>query len=127
MASESIQPAVEPRTLRAVSEYLTVIEEAPALFQVVSESGSSYLVDLREPACNCPDFQHRDEVTACKHIIRTRLAVGQIDTTALERRLTERADQLEANATDLEQQASELAETAHELRKARSRLEEVVE
>lgn len=125
MASESIQPDVDSRTVRAATEYMTVVEEARALFEVTTESGSVYTVDLREPACTCPDFQYRDEVTACKHQRRVRLAVGQVDTTALKRQLEERADQLEANATDLKKQAQELAERAKELRNARSRLAEV--
>jgi predicted nucleic acid-binding Zn finger protein len=125
MTSESVQPDIEPRTIRAATEHMTVIEESDALFEVTTQSGSAYTVDLREPACTCPDFQHRTEVQECKHIRRVRLEVGQVDTDALEARLTETADDLEANATDLKQQAQQLAETADELRDAMDRLEEV--
>ena len=31
MSSESVQPEVEPRTIRAATEHMTVIEEAPAM------------------------------------------------------------------------------------------------
>jgi len=88
MSSKSVQPDIESRTLRAAKERMTVIEEVRSLFSVTTQSGSEYTVDLREPACTCPDFQYRDEVTECKHIIRTRLTVGQVDTDAFEVRLS---------------------------------------
>lgn len=125
MSSESVQPDIEPRTLRAATEDMTVVEDERAMFSVTTQNGSEYTVDLREPACTCPDYQYREEVTECKHIIRTRLTVGQVDTNALEARLSETADDLDANAADLEQQAQELGETADELRDALDRLEEV--
>lgn len=125
MSSESVQPDIEPRTIRAAIEHMTVIEEAQALFSVTTQSGSEYTVDLREPACTCPDFQYRDEVTECKHIIRTRLTVNQINIDGLEARLAATADDLDDNATDLKQQAQDLTETADELRDAIDRLEEV--
>mgnify|MGYP006290748019 CR=1 FL=1 len=124
----SIQPDIEPRTIRAATEHMTVIEEARSLFSVTTQSGSEYTVDLREPACTCPDFEHRSEQLGeqgCKHVRRVRLEVGQVDTDALEARIVETADDLDANAADLEQQAQELAETAEELRDALNRLEEV--
>lgn len=121
----SVQPDIEPRTLRAASEHMTVIEEARSLFSVTTQSGSEYTVDLREPACTCPDFEYRDGVKECKHIRRVRIEMGQVDTDALESRLAETADNLDANAADLEQQAQELAETADELRDALDRLGEV--
>ena len=124
----SVQPDIEPRTIRAATEHMTVIEEARSLFSVTAQSGSEYTVDLREPACTCRDFEHRSEQLGdqgCKHIRRVRIEVGQVDTDTLEARLAETADDLDANATDLKQQAQELAETAKELRDALDRLEEV--
>lgn len=125
MSSESVQPDIEPRTIRAATEHMTVIEEARSLFSVTTQSGSEYTVDLREPACTCPDFEYRDGVKECKHIRRVRIEVGQVDTDALEARLAETADDHDANATNLEQKAQELAETANELRDASDRLGEV--
>jgi len=125
MSSESVQPDIESRTLRAATEHMTVMEEARSVFSVTTQSGSEYTVDLREPACTCPDFQHRQSVEECKHIRRVRIEVGQVDTDALEARLAETADDLDANATDLVQQAQELTETADELRDALDRLEVV--
>ena len=125
MSSESVQPEVEPRTIRAATEYMTVIEQAPAMFSVTTESGSEYTVDLREPACTCPDFQHREEVTECKHIIRTRLIVNQIDVESLEEELERTASELAMSAEQLEQQADDLHAEASNLEDAIDRLQEV--
>jgi len=125
MSSESVQPDIGPRTLRAATEHMTVIEEAQSLFSVTTQSGSEYTVDLREPACTCPDFEYRESVSECKHIRRVRIEVGQVDVETLETELIETADNLESNAADLEDQAQELTNTAYELRDALNRLEEV--
>ncbi len=125
MSSESIQPEVDARTVRAAREHMTVIEEARAMFSVTTQSGSEYTVDLREGVCSCPDFTHREPEGGCKHLRRTRIEVGQVDTDALEARLASTADDLDDNAADLEQQSQELTDTAHELRDAIERLEEV--
>ena len=121
----SVQPEVEPRTLRAATEHMTVIEEAQSLFSVTTESGTEYTVDLREPACTCPDFDYRDDIEECKHIRRVRIEVGQVDTDALESRLAETAGDLETSAEQLEAKAQDLTETVSELRETLDRLEEV--
>ena len=125
MSSESVQPDVEPRTIRAATEHMTVIEEAPAMFSVTTQSGSEYTVDLREPACTCPDFQHREEVTECKHIRRVRLNVGQVDVESLEEELERTANELVMSAEQLEQQADDLHAEASNLESAIDRLQEV--
>lgn len=127
MAAESVQPDIDPRTIRAATEHMTVIEEARSLFEVTSESGSSYTVDLREPACTCPDFHHRTDVEECKHIRRVRLEVGQIDTTRLRDEIASTATDLETEAERLEAHADNLFETAEKLRTALTRLREVTE
>ena len=125
MSLESVQPDIGPRTLRAATEHMTVIEEAQSLFSVTTQSGSEYTVDLREPACTCPDFEYRQSVSECKHIRRVRIEVGQVDVETLETELIETAENLESNAADLEAQAQKLTNTAGELRDALNRLEEV--
>lgn len=125
MSSESVQPDVEPRTLRAATEYMYCEEVADALFEVTSQSGNVYTVDLREPACECPDFMHRDEVEECKHIRRVRIEVGQIDVEALESELERTASELEMSAEELESRAQEISEQAEELEEAIERLQEV--
>jgi len=125
MSSESVQPDLEPRTRRALTEYMTVIEEAPAIFSISTQSGSEYTVDLREPACTCPDFQHREEVTECKHIRRVRMEVGQVDVESLEEELERTASELVMSAEQLEQQADDLYAEASNLESAIERLQEV--
>ena len=78
---DSIEPAVDERDRRALTEYLTVLpdqgraRDAPGMALVVSESGSEYLVDARDGACTCPDAEYRN--VNCKHVARTRFATGQ--------------------------------------------------
>jgi predicted nucleic acid-binding Zn finger protein len=125
MSSESIQPDVEPRTVRAATEHMTVIEEAPALFSVTTQSGSEYTVDLREGVCSCPDYRHREPAGGCKHIRRTRVEVGQVDVETLAAELERTANELEMSAEQLEQQAQDLSEEASTLEAAIDRLQEV--
>jgi hypothetical protein len=125
VSSESVQPDVEPRTIRAATEYMYCEEVADALFEVTSQSGNVYIVDLREPACECKDFQYRDGVEECKHIRRVRMEVGQIDTEALEEELERTASELEMSAEQLESKAQEISEQAAELEDAIERLQEV--
>ena len=125
MSSESVQPDIEPRTIRAATEYMYCEEVAEALFEVTSQSGNVYTVDLREPACTCPDFQHRENLSECKHVRRVRLEVGQIDVEALEQELERTATELETSAEQLESKAQEISEQASELEDAVDRLQEV--
>ena len=125
MSSGSVQPDIEPRTIRAATEIMTVIEEADALFSVTTQSGSEYTVDLREPACSCPDYTHRGSVKECKHIRRVRLSVGQVDLDRLEAEFRTRIDELESEAETLTTRAEELTETATELETAVERLPDV--
>ena len=125
MSSESVQPDVEPRTLRTATEHVTVIEEARSLFSVTTQSGSEYTVDLREPACTCPNFEYRDGVKECKHIRRVRLEVGQIDVEELESELERTASELLRSAAQLEAKAEDIYDQATELEDARDRLLEV--
>ena len=73
---------VEPRTERAMTEYLTVLYDvdrvrgADDLYLVVSQSGSEYLVDSRQSRCTCPDHEYRD--VRCKHLRRVAFATGEI-------------------------------------------------
>ena len=72
---------LDQHDVRALTQYLTVLEDLPRvdgaddLYVVVSESGSSYLVDAREGACECADHRYRD--VECKHIRRVAFATGR--------------------------------------------------
>ncbi|QIB74967.1 hypothetical protein G3I44_12160 [Halogeometricum borinquense] len=125
MSSDNVQPSVEPRTLRAATEYMYCEEIADALFEVTSQSGKVYTVDLREPACECKDFKYRDEVTECKHIRRIRLKYGQIDIAALDKEMERTASELLRSAAQLESKAEDIYDQATELEDARDRLTEV--
>ena len=127
MSSESVQPEVDARTVRAAREHMTVIEEAQALFSVTTQSGSEYTVDLREGVCSCPDYAHREPEGGCKHLRRTRIEVGQVDIEALSESFTEQADDILRDAEKLKQTATKLGETAAELDDAVDRLREVAE
>jgi hypothetical protein len=73
---------VEPRTERALSEPLSVVslDGTPVestdetIVMVVSHSGETYHVDAEVGRCECPDHEHRD--ARCKHIRRSRVALG---------------------------------------------------
>jgi hypothetical protein len=131
VSSETIETAVEPRTLRAINQTFSVLPEigrakgADDLYLVVSESGKEYLVDARDWSCECKDAIHRD--VRCKHQRRVALQTGALDVGELEGQLSMTADELESKAVELEQQAKKLADTADELRKAQERLDAVVQ
>jgi hypothetical protein len=125
VSSESVQPDVEPRTIRAATEHMTVIEEAPAMFSVTTQSGSEYTVDLREGVCSCPDYRNREPEGGCKHLRRVRIVVSQVDVEALVAELERTASELVMSAEQLEQQADDLYAEASNLESAIERLQEV--
>lgn len=125
MSSESIQPDVEPRTVRAATEHMTVIEEALAVFSVTTQSGSEYTVDLREGVCSCPDYRNREPKGGCKHLRRTRMEVGQVDVETLTAKFGRTASELEMSAEKLESKAQEISDQATEMEDAIDRLQEV--
>jgi hypothetical protein len=75
------QDSIATRTERALEQYLTVLPDigrargAADLYLVVSQSGSEYLVDLRDGVCECPDHEHRG--VRCKHLRRAAFATGE--------------------------------------------------
>lgn len=66
----------DERDIRALTEYLTVLPDAPDLYEVVSQSGSSYTVDARDGACTCADYEYRQPAGGCKHVRRVEFATG---------------------------------------------------
>jgi len=74
-------PDLEKRTRRALEEYITILPDAgngdgETIVTAVSESGSSYTVDVRDGRCGCPDSEHRNPDGGCKHLRRARFALG---------------------------------------------------
>jgi hypothetical protein len=65
IATEIETIGLEPRTERALTEYMTVLSLCGEIYSVTTEGGSEYRVDAREDRCTCPDHRHRD--VRCKH------------------------------------------------------------
>ncbi|WP_222914263.1 hypothetical protein [Natrinema sp. SYSU A 869] len=66
----------DPRTRRALSEDMDVrFATAGALYEVVSESGNTYEVDIEKETCSCPDFEQRQPDDGCKHLRRVDLEI----------------------------------------------------
>jgi hypothetical protein len=86
MATSSTTPtdaaAFDERAARALTECMTVLEDTPRVqgdserFEVYSQSGGRYLVDLRAEACDCHDCLHRG--VRCKHLWRVLFATGRV-------------------------------------------------
>jgi hypothetical protein len=58
---------------RACSENMACDRVADRFYEVHSASGSTYQVDLRTGACECPDCERRGDRFYCKHTIRAAL------------------------------------------------------
>jgi hypothetical protein len=71
---------IEPRTRRALEEYLTVTQcdiGDEYIVEVHSQSGETYIVDAVEGNCNCEDAEYNlDDDENCKHVRRARFALG---------------------------------------------------
>jgi len=73
---------IEPRTERALTECMTVLDTNGTpitdaethTVSVVSSSGSTYTVNAVQEVCTCPDHQQNHRI--CKHIRRSRFALG---------------------------------------------------
>lgn len=84
MATAQSADAIEPLddiAVRALTETMSVIDwidrarGAPGLYEVITQSGSQYLVDLATGSCECPDARYRDR--RCKHLARVEFEVGE--------------------------------------------------
>lgn len=81
--AEPTTTQLEPRDAAALTEKMTVLDDAPGvtgapgLFLVVTESGRSYRVDVRQGACECDDAFYRDPDGGCKHVRRVQYAINQ--------------------------------------------------
>lgn len=68
---------LDDRDVRALTEYLTVVPEAPGLYTVTSQSGREYMVEPDAGACTCKDAEYRDPDGGCKHVRRVRFETGR--------------------------------------------------
>ncbi|MWG36538.1 SWIM zinc finger family protein [Halomarina oriensis] len=64
----------ERRCLAALTSPMRVTDVAPDLYEVASESGNTYTVDVREQVCSCPQSTYRD--IRCKHLVRVALVTA---------------------------------------------------
>ena len=70
----STNPSIERgRFARAVTEEMTTERVADRFYEVHSQSGNTYKIDLQTGACTCPDCQQRGDQFVCKHAIRASL------------------------------------------------------
>ena len=70
----STNPSIESgRFKRAVTEAMIVERVAERFYEIHSQSGSTYEIDLQTGACTCPDCERRGGRFVCKHAIRASL------------------------------------------------------
>ncbi|MWV38869.1 hypothetical protein [Natrialba sp. INN-245] len=66
----------ESRTRRALTEDMDVrFGQNGPTYEVFSESGSTYVVDIEKETCTCPDFERRQPDGGCKHLRRVDLEI----------------------------------------------------
>lgn len=69
---------LEQRSVRALTEYMTVLPEGGDIYSVTTESGSEYRVDAKAGRCTCPDQQYNlSDDERCKHQYRVAFATGE--------------------------------------------------
>ena len=67
-------PSIESgRFERAVTEDMITERVADRFYEVHSQSGNTYEIDLQTGACTCPDCEQRGDGFVCKHAIRASL------------------------------------------------------
>lgn len=66
---------VNPRSQRARSERMAVAPLGGGLYEVSSQSGNTYTVDLPGGRCTCPDHMMRG--VRCKHIRRVAMEINE--------------------------------------------------
>lgn len=70
---------VQKRTIRAATESMSLDRHAGETgeFDVYSQSGSVYRVNLIDQSCSCPDEEHNAPTDGCKHYRRVEMETGQ--------------------------------------------------
>ena len=105
------QEELEPRTKRARNEEMDVsLLQKGGIYEVQSESGNIYEVDIASKTCTCPDFKKRNQSGGCKHLRRADLEVRSGNVPRPDGRLPETTDvvkQLSAEVRELDQEIEE--------------------
>jgi len=113
------QEELEPRTKRARTEEMDVsLLQKGGIYEVQSESGNIYEVDIASKTCTCPDFTKRNPSGGCKHLRRADLEVRSGNVPRPDGRLPETIDvveQLSSEVRKLEQEIEERLEQQQKL------------
>ncbi len=57
-----------PRWQRARREDIYLVRVTDAVYRVESESGNTYVIDVEQRQCSCPDHTYRG--VSCKHLLK---------------------------------------------------------
>ena len=105
------QETLEPRTKRARTEEMDVsLLQKGGLYEVQSESGNIYEVDIASETCTCPDFTKRNPSGGCKHLRRADLEVRSGNVPRPDGRLPETTDVVEQLSAEIQQLNQEIEE-----------------
>ncbi|WP_240756950.1 hypothetical protein [Natronorubrum bangense] len=97
------------------------------IYEVQSESGNIYEVDIASKTCTCPDFTKRNPSGGCKHLRRADLEIRSGNVPRPDGRLPEMMDmveQLAAEIRELDQEIEEREERRRELEATAAVIEE---
>ncbi|ADE01760.1 hypothetical protein [Haloferax volcanii] len=112
------QEELEPRTKRARTEEMDVsLLQKGGIYEVQSESGNIYEVDVASETCTCPDFSKRDPSGGCKHLRRTDLEIRSGNVPRPDGRLPETMDVVEQLSTEIRELEQEIEERVEQRRK----------
>ncbi|MFB6299451.1 MAG: SWIM zinc finger family protein [Halobacteriales archaeon] len=67
--------ALDDRSVRAWTERMAVTQLEDGRYTVESQSGATYIVDLTDGRCTCPDHVIRD--ARCKHLRRVAIEINE--------------------------------------------------
>lgn len=104
---------LQKRDVRALTEVMTVLSDqgdvrgADGLHEVVSGSGSTYLVDSHAGTCSCRDYEKREPTGGCKHVRRVAFVTGDrripawVDADALDDEVRDAYESDESSTVDV--------------------------
>jgi len=128
IGEEPSQEELEPRTKRARTEEMDVsLLQKGGIYEVQSESGNIYEVDIASKTCTCPDFTKRNPSGGCKHLRRADFEIRGENVPRPDGRLPETTDmieQLSAEIRELEQEIEKRVEQRQKLQTTVAVIEE---
>ncbi|WIV68939.1 hypothetical protein [Natrialbaceae archaeon AArc-T1-2] len=128
IGEDPCQEELEPRSKRARTEEMDVsLLQKGGVYEVQSESGNIYEIDVASKTCTCPDFTKRDPSGGCKHLRRADLEIRNGNVPRTDGRLPETMDmvkQLAAEIYELDQEIEKREERRRELEATAAVIEE---